>query len=79
MAWGWGLQGFHEGHRPPEPQLHEEVGYRSLFLMDGGVLCEPALGVRPWLSEAAYLEGMRRCLGPKSLNAKKDELEGQFS
>eukprot|EP00969_Alexandrium_andersonii_P125370 5542292-Alexandrium_andersonii.AAC.1 len=47
--------------------------------MDDGVLCEPALGVRPWLSEAAYLEGMRRCLGPKALNVKKDELEGQFS
>eukprot|EP00969_Alexandrium_andersonii_P018911 825555-Alexandrium_andersonii.AAC.1 len=47
--------------------------------MDDGVLCEPALGVRPWLSEAAYLEGMRRCLGPKALNEKKDALEGQFS
>eukprot|EP00974_Lingulodinium_polyedra_P076878 7442289-Lingulodinium_polyedra.AAC.1 len=79
MARGWGLQGYHVAHRPPRPEVHDVVSYSSLFLMDDGVLCEPALGVRPWLSEACYVQGMRRCLGPDALNQKKEDIEGRFA
>ena len=42
------------------------------------MLAEPALGLRPWVSEACMLQGMTKLLGEGSLNQQNEDLEGGF-
>ena len=78
IVWGWGMQQFHEHHKPEWPEVHEDMPFTSKFLMDDTVLAEPALGLRPWVSEACMLQGMTKLLGEGSLNQQNDDLEGGF-
>ena len=79
MAWGWAVRQWHEAHRPAQEEWHDTVPFSSLFLMDDGVLVEPALGLRPWLSERTFVEGMTRLFSPDARNRKMDAEEGAFS
>eukprot|EP00971_Amphidinium_carterae_P164063 3252646-Amphidinium_carterae.1 len=78
QPWGWAIKWHHEAHHPPMPTWHDETPFCSRFLMDDGVLVEPLIGIRAEISEQTYIEGMTGILGPKALNLKKDQLEGQY-
>ena len=79
MAFGWGIQKFHEAFRPGWPEWHDEPAFHCDFLMDDDILVEPLLGIRPWISAAALEEGAKKIFGPLAINADKKEEEGAFS
>ena len=78
-VWGRGVQDLHQSHAPPLPELHDVVAYASEVLVDDGVLVEPLLGVRPWLSAWAFDTWSRKLLGNAAINAAKLEAEGEFT
>ena len=50
MAFAWAAKHGHERRRPGEPALNDTVRFASKWLMDDGVVLEPLVGIRPWLS-----------------------------
>ena len=78
-VWGRGVQDAHQAHCPPEADLHDEVAYSSEVLVDDGVLVEPALGIRPWLSAWTFDAMSKLILGDGAINLAKLAEEGEFS
>ena len=78
-VWGRGVQDLHQAHAPPQPEFHDLVAYASEVLVDDGVLVEPLLGVRPWLSAWAFDTWSRKLLGNAAINAAKMAAEGDFT
>ena len=50
MVYAWAAKRHHEAHRPPDPCVNDTVNFSSKWLMDDGVVLEPMVGLRPWLS-----------------------------
>ena len=50
----------------------------SKWLMDDGVIVEPLVGLRPWLSSQTMEAAMRRTWGPAAINKEKRDEEGTF-
>eukprot|EP00959_Pyramimonas_sp_CCMP1952_P222596 4653344-Pyramimonas_sp.AAC.1 len=47
--------------------------------MDDGVVLEPLVGLRPWLSAEELDGAMRRVGGPDAVNEEKLDVEGEFA
>jgi len=78
MAFSWAAKREHERRRPPQPSINDTVSYSSKWLMDDGVVLEPVVGLRPWLSGAELDLAMTRVWGPQAVNEDKLALEGEF-
>ena len=76
MLYAWLAKLGHAGHYPSQSCWHDSTSFRSLVLMDDTVLVEPDLGVRPWMSVAVSEQCTKAALGPKTINAEKDVIEG---
>ena len=79
MAWATAAQQFHSAHRPEQADRDGPERFQGSILMDDMVLVGPLLGLRPWVSASAYECGTKALLGPQSINAEKNALEGAFS
>ena len=76
MLFAWVAKLAHMGHAPEHPEWHDGTPFRSLVLMDDTVLIEPEVGVRPWMSVHAAERCTKATLGPDTINAAKDVIEG---
>eukprot|EP00435_Cladocopium_sp_Y103_P015205 s4477_g3.t1 len=76
MLYAWLIKLGHAAFHPPQGEWNDDVAFRSLVLMDDAVLIEPKVGTRPWVSVAVMEECTKKALGPGSINAAKDEVEG---
>ena len=74
----WAVKKVHEAHRPPNPEVNDTVAYAAKWLMDDGVVLEPLVGNRPWLSMEVMEWVMRQAWGPTAVNEDKKEEEGAF-
>ena len=79
MVYAWGVKWAHETQRPPNPHVNDTVAWASKWLMDDGVVLEPLVGLRPWLSMAALEEAMTQVWGAAAVNAAKRDAEGAFT
>ena len=68
MVFAWGVKWAHAGLRPPTPTTNDTVAFASKWLMDDGVILEPLVGTRPWLSMAVLEDCMRQMWGPEAIN-----------
>ena len=78
MSFAWAAKWDHERRRPPDPAVNDTVRWSSKWLMDDGVLVEPLVGLRPWLSAADCDASMRRVWGGEAINVEKMAEEGTF-
>eukprot|EP00438_Fugacium_kawagutii_P035674 Skav231659 [mRNA] locus=scaffold823:44885:57127:- [translate_table: standard] len=76
MLFAWLIKSGHSMFHPPDPEWNDGVAFQSLVLMDDAVLIEPKVGLRPWLSVQTMETCTKKALGPGSINAAKDEIEG---
>eukprot|EP00438_Fugacium_kawagutii_P001653 Skav236324 [mRNA] locus=scaffold97:181652:191974:+ [translate_table: standard] len=76
MLFAWLMKLGHSMLHPPDSHWNDPTAFRSLVLMDDAVLIEPKVGIRPWLSVNAMETCTKKTLGPGSINAAKDEVEG---
>ena len=67
----------HECYRPAEPRWHDEVHFRSEWLMDDPVVVETDLGERAWLACDAVDSAIREAFSGAAVNESKREAEGQ--
>ena len=78
MIFAWAAKNEHEFMRPNNPEINGTPHFASKWLMDGGVIIEPLVGLRPWLSAAGLEKAMIRVWGPGAVNGEKREEEGSF-
>ena len=76
MLYAWLAKQAHAKHRPAMEGWNDQVGFKSLVLMDDTVLVEPDIGLRPWLSVKASELCTKAALGPHTINPEKDKVEG---
>jgi len=75
IVWAWLIKAAHAARYPVCPEWHGTRPFWSAFLMDDQVLCEAALGCRPWLSYRAALECTLALLGESAFNVAKGAIE----
>ena len=78
MAFAWAAKREHERRRPSQPGINDTVRFASKWLMDDGVILEPLVGLRPWLSADVLDEAMKRVWGEHAVNLEKLSEEGEF-
>jgi len=76
MIFSWGAKWHHASMRPAEPRFNDEPAFRSLWLMDDGVVVEAMVGVRPWLSLDQLDHSMMQVWGPDCVHEEKKLEEG---
>lgn len=78
MLYAWLIKSSHGAFHPENPTWNDTPSFRALVLMDDAVLIEPKVGLRPWVSMDTMEQCTRQALGPGSINAAKDEVEGSL-
>eukprot|EP00959_Pyramimonas_sp_CCMP1952_P245690 5134786-Pyramimonas_sp.AAC.1 len=73
-AFAWSAKWDHERRRPLDPAVNDTARWSSKWLMDDGVLVEPLVGLRPWLSAVDC--DARRVWGSEAINVDKMAEEG---
>ena len=76
MLFAWLIKSAHSRMYPSDGSWSDTPPFRALVLMDDAVLIEPQTGLRPWMSVEAMEACTKAALGPGSINAAKDEVEG---
>ena len=79
MAWAAATLQYLQSHRPARGARDGPFRFQGEILMDGAVLIEPLLGLRPWAAADVYEKGTKGLLGGGAINAAKNELEGAFA
>ena len=76
MIFGYAYKLVHAAHCPAEPAWNDDVPFDCRLLMDDGILVEPDLGRRRWVSGRTAEGAMRSVFGPDAVNEEKKRVEG---
>ena len=71
-----GIGAFHRLHRTNNPHIKGPEPFRSSTYGDDTMVCEPDVGLRPWISDDCVKTGIYVAAGRGALNRKKYDEDG---